>query len=69
MGFVKYSIGGPITSVRDKDSVENKEAPLQSMAEQRISVVVCKKCGLQHAISENEKRICCGIPIETKKLS
>lgn len=66
MGFVKYSIGGPITSVKDKDSVENKEASSFQNPEQKINVVICKKCGLQHALSENEKRICCGSQLETK---
>lgn len=62
--MIKYSIGGPITSIKDENSVEEKENT--NALDQVINVIVCKKCGLQHALIKNEQRICCGQLVEQK---
>ena len=61
MSFVKYSIGGPITSVEDKDGVEEREA-VDTMKDQESYLMTCKKCGLQHMVFKGEaERTCfCG---------
>jgi len=66
MALIKYSIG-PITSVKDKDSVEEREDITPVMEE--TVLLLCKKCGLQHMIFKNEKRACCGAMIKTDELS
>lgn len=62
MAFVKYSVGGPITSVEDKDGVEKREeATNNCTAEQAGYIVVCGKCGIQHLLlNAEDNRICCG---------
>lgn len=61
MAMIKYSIGGPITSVEDKDGIEKREeAPNNCIAEQAGYIVVCDKCGIQHMLLKGEDRSCCG---------
>ena len=61
MALIKYSIGGKITSVEDSDSIEQREAALEIQNDSGAKLVVCKKCGLQHMISVDNKNICsCG---------
>ena len=69
MAFIKYSMGGPITSVEDNESVEKREEVGTPLVTTATHMVICKKCGLQHMISENETRVCCGTSIKTDKLS
>jgi len=60
MSFVKYSLGGKITSVQDADGVEEREV---GGIEREIStVLVCKKCGIQHALmaGESDRKCSCG---------
>lgn len=67
MALIKYSIG-PITSVKDKDSVEKREEPVSTDTEKNV-MVLCKKCGLQHMVSKSESRVCCGSSVRTDNLS
>lgn len=70
---MKYSIGGPITSVRDEDGTEKREEsmPQDSMNDQTSYIIVCNKCGLQHMILQGElARACfCGNIIKLGDLS
>lgn len=68
MAILKYSMGGPITSIRDQDSVEKREEVIP-VDEQATLVILCNKCGIQHMISAIEQRICCGSIIKTDQLS
>ena len=67
MALIKYSIG-PITSVKDKDSVEERENPASAATDKSV-MVLCKKCGLQHMIANSETRVCCGKSIKTDEMS
>ena len=70
MAMIKYSVGGPITSIEDQDSVEKKEDPILTAATEQANVLlVCQKCGIQHMISNGESRTCCGSLIKTDCLS
>lgn len=73
MALMKYSVGGPITSVRDQESTEKREenAPQDSMADQTSYIIVCKQCQIQHMILQGEvKRTCfCGNIIKLGDLS
>lgn len=67
--IMKYSIGGPITSVEDQESIERKEDVVPATMSESINVVICKKCGLQHMIEKNEIRLCCDKSIKSSQLS
>lgn len=77
MALVKYSIGGPITSVVERrsneDSVEKREeAPLETAATDEASyIIVCGKCKIQHMILAAElSRACsCGNTVKLGDLS
>jgi hypothetical protein len=56
MSMIKYSIG-QITSVEDKEGVEEREL---ATAELTGRLIICKKCGIQHMISKGDSVICCG---------
>lgn len=59
MSFIKYSIGGQITSVTDDNSVEEKEVVATTKAG-FDKLAVCNNCGLQHAIDEHGCTCACG---------
>jgi hypothetical protein len=73
MAFIKYSVGGPITSVKDENSVEKREdkLPSNSMEDRMSHIIVCTKCGIQHMILQGElSRSCfCGHIIKIAELS
>lgn len=73
MAFIKYSVGGPITSVRDEESTEKREEtpPQSSMIDQTSYIIACKQCGIQHMILQGElARACfCGNIIKLGDLS
>jgi len=73
MALMKYSIGGPITGVKDEDSIEKREEnmPETSMAEQTSYIIICKQCHIQHMILQGElTRACfCGNIIKLGDLS
>lgn len=64
--ITKYGIGGKITSVRDMDSAEEREH--QEPKSEYTMVLLCKKCGIQHALIKNEVRACCGTKIDSSTL-
>lgn len=66
--ITKYSMGGPITSIEDEDSVEQMEEN-NVIAAQENFIIICKKCGIQHMMLKVETRVCCGIVMEFDKLS
>jgi hypothetical protein len=57
--FTKYSVEGPILSIEDKDGTQNIEAPNNDVKEQMNRIVVCKKCGIQHMLIDDEKEKTC----------
>lgn len=58
MAIKKYSMGGPITSVKDKDSIEQKEEK-EDITDGKLAV--CSKCGIQHLlVNEKSKKCACG---------
>lgn len=65
MGFIKYSIGGKITSVVEVDGMEEREDDGRDLS--CIGVQVCNKCGLQHMIvrSETDTICSCGNTLKT----
>lgn len=60
MSLIKYSIGGPIISIKDADCIENKEETPAVIYDKQMNIVVCKKCGLQHMLLNNKDSVCCG---------
>lgn len=73
MALIKYSIGGPITTIKDEESTEKREENLtqNAMAEQPSYIIVCKQCHIQHMILQGEaSRACfCGNIIKLADLS
>lgn len=55
--IIKYSIGGSITSVADKDGIEVREENTKEIDGKRAS---CDKCGLQYVIKDGDSVRCCG---------
>lgn len=55
MAIIKYSIG-QITSVVDKNETEQKEIKDEV---KDVSIVVCKKCGLQNMIKLGQTNVKC----------
>lgn len=69
MALIKYSIGGPITTIKDENSVEKREeAPTNN---QPSYIIVCGKCQIQHMIlhSEQSRTCSCGNNIKLGDLS
>lgn len=56
MAFIKYSIGGAITSAVDSESNSNFD---DSNAVTASQLTICDKCGLQFALSAKNKEIKC----------
>ncbi len=57
--IVKYSIGGPITSVVEADEVQEKEPII--IPEQLNKLAVCNECGIQHLVTDKRTYKCaCG---------
>lgn len=73
MALMKYSVGGPITTVRDEESTEKREESVapNSMTDQSSYIIVCKQCQIQHMILQGEiSRTCfCGNIIKLGDLS
>lgn len=73
MAFIKYSIGGKITKVQDRDEnvATEESSQASSMTDDTSYLIVCGKCKLQHMVLQGEvSRACnCGNTINLKELS
>ena len=60
--FVKYSIGGSITSIKDKDGIDSREESTTLAEKQADKLIICGGCGIQHALflEEGERKCSCG---------
>jgi hypothetical protein len=56
--FIKYSVGGAITSVEDKDGIEQREVDDTEIKCEGAMIATCK-CGMQHMLMKEEVRVCC----------
>jgi hypothetical protein len=59
--LIKYSIGGPITSIEDKDVVEKREEKHIDITDDD-KIAICSKCGIQYMIkvSQDTNKCSCG---------
>jgi hypothetical protein len=54
----KYSIGGQIIEIKDKDGIEIREAVCNS--ENACKIIICSGCGIQHGVGAEKTIVKCG---------